>query len=951
MRRRARRGLEMTSVSNGLPQPDPSSAARRPAPVAIGRALGFAFLLSLGTTYASYAIYEVRVGNWAWTWTFVDFAEIRTDEGLAFVAPTGRPELSSHERRSAAVVFEDGRPMLPADDGIEQIRRVGLGHYVFWYGLAYFAPSDNSNPAHNGHRYSFGYPPVTRPVSWLFYQTTAVAWVTTAALLLIWLSMGGDTRTLVSAVRSAINAASIRWSSRIVRAMDEPHGLPRSLIVAGGAAALLVLVALGFIEPGPTLSGIGRGFGWMVFALLAGAAGAQLIDVQQRRIAPGIGAARVVTLLALALFVWVKAAFRAWPTLIDVLTLMAPFVVFGMLRQLWLPALSRGLGRRLVARLPRIDALLVTAAVVLAMPMAAGPIARNWDVSGWMDSHSYEIAAANIATGKVPQGISEYMPVYQYGMGTLYWVFGHFFFVQQLANLLLILLAVAALCRAAWVLFGSRAAVAVAGVCAAFAEEFYYPVHFTQIESWYLPIICFMWLAWARYWRSPTGRNLAVLALCVALGLNTRNQGAIFFAVICMTPLVVPLLHLRSRVVHLMACGVMVGLSLLPWTIRNYVVEGRLSPVGSRTSVYIGVLNDRRVGLYGIRYWDGWQEVVDEYNSRYPDARDREKALMEAGWRLTIMDPVWTATAVFYRSLGFYGLLPDGMLQSPKVVATDWSREWQGYAFWRLTPLLFIPLSILGLLFRFSRLQAFLITAAAAGLSIMVVSATSEPRLSYPVLPSHILLIAGLFSRKPGIVDDDAPPHRQSPAPADLGRRAAMATTFALIIVVACRLRLGSRFAYRPLIEQGFTIEPGLELRPGLLRLEDLLRASSGVSNPPENIVGQHVAFRCMVSNNMYPPKFAGQVPNLPAFATDPNRETYYYASVLNEANPPAVLGIVAVSFRGAVFNRVIREGEAVEVEGEVLALQTLAGTAPAWIRVTHARALGLSPSYLPPYP
>jgi 4-amino-4-deoxy-L-arabinose transferase-like glycosyltransferase len=587
-------------------------------------------------------------------------------------------------------------------------------------------------------------------------------------------------------------------------------------------------------------------------------------------------------------------------------------------------------------------------AILLALPAAAIPVLTNWDVSGWMDSHSYDAFAINIATGKVVEGNSAYMPVYQYGLASVYYVFGHFYFAQQIVNLFLALAGVAALCLAAWTLFRSPAAVIIAGLLAAYSTPLYYAVHFTQIESWYVPIVCVLLLVWARYWREPSLGRAIGLACALGVALNTRNQGGLFFALVCATPLMATGLRWRTRLAHAMVVAALVAVSLVPWTLRNYAVEGRLSPMAARSAIYMGVLTDHRVGLYGIRYWEGWDEVVTEYQARFPDPLERERAYLRAAWVNVVSDPLWTADAVAWRTAAFYGLLPDGYSNLAAVVPTDWRAEWRRFVFSRSTPLLLLPLSLLGVILRPDRTALFLCAAVAANVAIVLFAASPESRISYPVLPMHILLCASLFATR-------------GPAPAFTARvqraasrfaayRAPMVAAAVVISLVVCRAAFGSRFAYRPLMERTTIVDPTAAISPDLPLLNDLELALPGGSNAGSDFgIGRRVRLRCLLSNYMYPPKFVGPVDGIPAFATDPSGPTFYYSYLLTGGAAPSLGPVVGLTFVGAHLIEQVREGDAVEIEGEVLRGSADAG-AGFWLRAIAIRKLAIPAAALPPF-
>jgi hypothetical protein len=657
-----------------------------------------------------------------------------------------------------------------------------------------------------------------------------------------------------------------------------------------------------------------------------------------------VAALRLGGAVAIGFFVWLRPGVAiAMPTIDLAIKWIGALLAAGAAANLILP-FRRRVDIAAWWRFPRRGALALLVAVCagLALIAAAPIVQRHWDMSGYMDSHGYDTYAMNIVTGRMPEGSSAYMPVYQYGLALIYWVFGHFYFVQQIVNVILATASVAALCLAAWTLYGSAVAVILAGVVAAFSRQFFYAVGFTQIESWYVPFICFLLLAWARYWRQPTWLNLAGLGLMVALGINTRNQGLLFFAFVCLAPLMVAGLPWRRRLVQVAVIGLLVGASLIPWTIRNYVVEGRLSPGGSRSAMYIGVLNDRRIGLYGIRYWEGWGDVSAEFAANYPDPAERERAYARAGWTNVVSDPAWLARAMFWRTAAYYGLLPNGYFDLAAITPTNWTTDWRGYVFWRTTPLLLLLLSVIAVVIRPNRTNLFLWGAVVSNLVILVLSATPEDRISYPALTIHLLLAVGLFASGP-------PPLPQ----ADARRRRPVlvwlaAGVAAIVFVVLCRGMLGSRFTYRTIMEPGVAIVPSLEIDQTLPLLNDVV-AAGAAPDATAWPTGERVRVRCQVSNYMRPPKFSGAVPGLPPFATDPRRETYFYAYPLSEGNTPVKNNQIGITYLGAQLSEVIREGDAVEIEAVIVHSPTTEQPG-YWVHALEVKKLPIPRDALPPF-
>ena len=353
--------------------------------------------------------------------------------------------------------------------------------------------------------------------------------------------------------------------------------------------------------------------------------------------------------------------------------------------------------------------VIATIALVLclAAPMIVSPVVQNWNASGWMDSRGYDTYAHNIVSGKVLEGSSQYMPVYQYGIAAVYYVFGHFFFAQQLLNVALSFLTVIFLCLAAWNLFRNLWAVLLIGVMAAFTQQLFYAVFFTQIEAWYIPIVAFSIFAWTCYWRTSSITHLVLMALAAGVGINTRNQGVFYFGWLCLAPLFIATVPWRQRFTHAAIAVAILSASLVPWSLRNYVVEGRLSPSAARNAYYLAILNDPRIGFYGIRYWEGWNEITQEYKKKYPDVAERDRVMMRVGLTTPIENFDWFRRAMFWRTLAFYGLLPPGVLATEGPKPTNWDTEWRAYVYWRTVPLILLPLSLIGLLTRPGRVTLF----------------------------------------------------------------------------------------------------------------------------------------------------------------------------------------------------------------------------------------------------
>jgi hypothetical protein len=568
---------------------------------------------------------------------------------------------------------------------------------------------------------------------------------------------------------------------------------------------------------------------------------------------------------------------------------------------------------------------LVLLALLLVVPSFAAPVAQHWDVSGWMDSQSYDRFAHRIATGQAAAGSSDFMPLYQYGLAAFYFLFGHFFFVQQIVNVLLGVAGVVLLALAGWNLFPSRLAVVLVVLWGALNPGFTYAVYFTQIESWYVPAICLALFLWSCYWRRPRFAHLVLLASSAAAIVNIRQQGLLLALALCLAPVAVEGIDRRERVRHTVTALAIVVLSLAPWTIRNAVVERRFSPFGMRSAAYLAILNDRRVPFYGIRYDQGFAELLAEYQQRYPDNSEREKVMMRDARHRLLEDPVWLGQAIFWRAVGFYGLLPPGVFaaEGPRATRAD---EWGGFLRKAMPLLLPIGASILGVVACPGRTSGFLLVLVAANLSVVLFSSTGgDPRISFPSLPIHILLGLAVFQ----CARDRARAFDLS-ALFGNGRLWAATAATALMAALLCRATLGRPFAYRPLREHAVVWTDGVILDGSRPSLNEDLRAGGG--RRERSRVGQRVRATYIVSNEMYPPKYQGYLPWLPRIASDPRGDTYYFGYWPDGHS-------IGVSYSKAAVEPGVREGDAVEAEGVVLA-EGKGDEAPYWIKAEKVRLL-----------
>jgi hypothetical protein len=965
-------GLRSSGVTTD--QAPASAFVKLPGAVSTLRAALISGALTIVLVIVSLGVHLTRIGRWQFFWHETTLTGIVPEQGYAFVAPSGHPTLSGHQRRSPATVLENGVPMGASNAQHEDIRSLGRGRFSFWHQYVYFSSSDLSDPRSNGRRYTIRYPPVDHLSASVLYVLTVVSvlyFSATASFAIgprIWLLLRrvcsrvvADTREFLRTLRTFDASRADQAGMRLL--------VPTVTVV--GTATAAYAVYLTWRDP---VSALNAGRMLAATTIAAGLWGTAGFVLATTRLGDGWRrlsrtALEVLLFLGTALIIYIGSALNTGT--VPSIAPPFPFVIVAVFGALLGVAVERGHARAVrrsfdlfIARWRRFPpAVSIVVAVVLAVPTIVTRVLQNWNVSGWRDSHSYDVYAHNIASGKVVSGDSSYMPVFQYGMAGLDYVFGHFFFVQQLTNVALAFATVILLCLAAWNIFRVPAVVLIVGLWVAFADSLFAYVHFTQIEAWYVPFVALAIFLWSCYWRTPSTSHLVLMALAAGLGLNTRSQGGAFFAVLCLSPLFVAQLPLRRRVVQASAALTILGLTLVPWTIRNWVVDHSLTPSGGLTAYYIAILNDHRIGFYGLRYWEGWTEIGSEYDRKYPDPVERQRAMIKAGISSALSDWSWLRRALFWRLLSFYGLAPNGILAPDGIRPTHWATEWEGYILYRVTQFFFLLLTGAALVAAFTRTNVFLLCAVAANLVIILVSASGEPRLHYPVLPLHMLIAASILARPAAVGTDNWQLTRTLFSGGRL-RYWIAAMTLVVFSLALCRLRIGRANLYTPHLERAVHIDPDVRIDSRLPLLNDVLPlgAVDPTSFYPEQVLSSRVSYasaltfehrlvrlRFIVSNYMMPPKFLGRVGYVPAFATDPNGETFYYAYLLNPHNPSETLKpSVGVSLSGSTVSEPLREGDSVDGEGVVLLVQP-GLIYPYWVRLSRIRKLPFEHKYLPP--
>jgi hypothetical protein len=361
--------------------------------------------------------------------------------------------------------------------------------------------------------------------------------------------------------------------------------------------------------------------------------------------------------------------------------------------------------------------------------------------------------------------------------------------------------------------------------------------------------------------------------------------------------------------------------------------------------MYVAVLNDPRIGFYGIRYWEGWNEILAEFERRYPDPLVRDRAMLYAGLSTPFERFDWFKRAAFWRTLAFYGLLPPGILATPGPTTTDWPNEWRNFVIGRMTPLMLLALSLLGLLTRPGPTTLFLAVAVVANVAVTALTGGGEDRVSYPVLPLHMLMaLAAIF---PFAGEQTGFSIRAAMARAARPRTWITVAVGLVLFLGFVRVQFGRPNLYAPLVERVVSIVPTVKLDPTLTSLNEFAATSVPSPPPPPDWAGRRVRLRLIAHNYQCPPKWGGGY--VPDFASQPAGPTFYYTTLLVPRGGELEQVPIAVTWFGATLNEPLREGDEVEAEGRLLlAAENLVAT--YWVRIEKARKVAVRSLEIPAF-
>lgn len=911
--------------------------------------LVWALRVSLGTTLALTAL-TIFPRQTSWS---IPNEKIVAASGMYLIpvpVPNAYSQLAGDSTGRArsfdAQLAENGLELGPLSTNAD-IAKLGRGRFSFLNGHLYFSASDNSDPRTNGRSYVLKHAYTLEPTvalgSALIFALLLAAGLTRPTSPAFW-------QTARTRLHAAVFDTSLRTAVLILVALAAA-GLLLTLAVSPDTAAWMLTGLRDFTK---SITAVG-------FMVAAGVlvANTAVERAQLRRLlAALVLCALAYTIKPLQLIVALGPALENLGTiLIATFAIVVAVRITGLLP--WAARVAGAAGApELFRRYWNFRNVLIACVCIKAISVLPEVVAY-WDQSGWMDSYTYDNLAMSIVHGELPFGASTFMPLYQFGMAAFYWIFGHFFFVQQIVNVLLALAGGAAFTLAVWKLYPHLSTALVGGLFAAHWSVLHHAVWYTQIEGWYVPFFAFSVLALAHYRERGTTIAIAILALTAAAIFNLRLQGAFYAAALGLAPLLVGLSGWRERLKHLMAFGLVFGfVGILPWSARNYAVEGYFSPSSVQSVSFVAILNDPRIPLYGIRYWENLDVVSKEWTDKYPNMRERLDAQRRYFWDRLRSDPGYFIAAAPWRVASFYGLLPGTYFASENFGAPDWRSFWRGYLYSHSVFLVPVVLSLIGLAVAYASPFAwFLVLLIFSNVMVSLTVGSGEPRLCYPVLLLHALLFLATFdtfrrSRAMETVRSEARP---------VLFRAASAIGLALILfgaAIVVRLTFGAAYAYRAIMADSWVLEPDVEVSdrlPFLSVRNEQMFVDNRVATALE--VGKKYSVLLFITNSMFPPKYLGNYPGVPDGLSVPGSTQYFFGFVQDPARPIAQAGgnrnIFPVRFAGTTVPMPLRESSLIKAEITVDHRTTLYGVDRYWLNVDKARlhtSPGNRPSPLPGY-
>jgi hypothetical protein len=268
------------------------------------------------------------------------------------------------------------------------------------------------------------------------------------------------------------------------------------------------------------------------------------------------------------------------------------------------------------------------------------------------DGAEYDSYAWNLAQGRGYMGISpdvrdaggrllEHSTAYRVPGTPLLWAFlyrivGHRYDVIRLTHCILGAASVALVYAIGRACFDRRVGLLAAGIWTLWPQSLFYS---GELLSEALATVLFLWsvLACLQFARAPSWPKAAWAGALLGLAILTRPGTAFMLPLTAVWALWQHRRCPRDAILALMiiACAV---LTLVPWTIRNYLVLGALVPLSTQGGSALLQGNNRIVATdpryYGYAVWDGsiseYREAIEKPNDELE--RDRVAGRFARQW-------------------------------------------------------------------------------------------------------------------------------------------------------------------------------------------------------------------------------------------------------------------------------------------------------------------------------
>ena len=251
-----------------------------------------------------------------------------------------------------------------------------------------------------------------------------------------------------------------------------------------------------------------------------------------------------------------------------------------------------------------------------------------------------------------------------------------------------------------------------AGLCAAVYGPLVVSAGEVMSETWFT-----FWLVLAAYLLSTPNSRRALLGGGLAIGLAalTRPVGLLFWPAFALVAL---LAAPREGLRRSLWVGLAMAATILPWTVRNYLVHGALVPISTHGGFILARSNSAQPDWRQERGWG----ITRELFVQFPSEVERDRHWQQQGLQFIRANP------------GAYLRL------SAERFLRFWYFFQPGYNFWFA---LLLPLFIAGL-WRYGPQEGFLLLSVFTGISLAAFCLVlyGSVRFRLPLEPFFILLAA-----------------------------------------------------------------------------------------------------------------------------------------------------------------------------------------------------------------